>query len=104
MIRGSPVPVVDGGSLVGERVSSATRLVTLKTAARPVALAVDEVIGVRPLAAESMRSLPALLQDTGTDAIEAIGAFDEELLLVLRDTRIVPESVLPGAGSPAAPG
>jgi chemotaxis signal transduction protein len=59
-----------------------------------VALAVDEVIGIMPIAADAAESLPPLLQGTASETISAIGALDSELLLFLRLSRIVPEDVL----------
>jgi purine-binding chemotaxis protein CheW len=98
-IRGVPVPVVDSGSLLDGRESPPKRLIALKIADRRVALAVDEVLGIRELSAESMQDLPPLLKEAGDDVIEAIGTFDAELLLVLRDIRIVPDSVWTSVGS-----
>lgn len=98
-IRGAPVPVVDTGSLLDGGESFPKRLIALKIADRRVALAVDEVLGVRALPAETMQDLPQLLQEAGGDVVEAIGAFDAELLLVLRGARIVPDSVWAGVGS-----
>lgn len=98
-IRGAPVPVVDTGSLLDGGQSSAKRLIALKISDRRVALAVDEVLGIRVLPAETMQVLPPLLQQAGGDVVEAIGAFDVELLRVLRGARIVPDSVWASVGS-----
>ena len=90
IIRGEPVPVIDGGMLLaGEPLASPGRLVTLRIGARSVALAVDEVIGVRTMSAAT--ELPPLLQRAGADVVTAIGALDAELLVVLRTARLVPE-------------
>ena len=41
----------------------------------------------------TMAELPPLLREARSDAVEAIGVRDDELLLVLRATRLVPEAV-----------
>jgi purine-binding chemotaxis protein CheW len=91
ILRGSPVPVVDLGLLLGVEQVRATRLVALRVGARSAALAVGEVLGVRPLAGGS--ALPPLLQQAGHGAIETLGSLDQELLLVLQGARLVPEDV-----------
>lgn len=93
IIRGAPVPVVDGAALVGAGTSQPTRFVTVTTNDRQVALAVDAVLGVRALPADSLLDLPPLLRDADPDVVSAIGVLDAELLLVLRRGRLVPESV-----------
>jgi len=108
IIRGAPVPVVDVARLLGEeaantevgaRVQPSARFVTLKVAERAIALAVDGVVGVRTLAVESLRELPALLRDAEVDAVSSIGTLDSELLLVLRSARLVPQNLLVADGS-----
>jgi purine-binding chemotaxis protein CheW len=94
VIRGSPVPVVDAERLVGkDEPGQLTRFVTVKVEQRCIALAVDSVIGVRTLASDSLRGLAPLLQQSGTDVVEAVGMLDAELLVVLKSARIVPEAV-----------
>ncbi|HEU4583992.1 MAG TPA: chemotaxis protein CheW, partial [Polyangiaceae bacterium] len=91
ILRGSPVPVVDLGLLLGGEQVRATRLVALRAGARSVALAVSAVLGVRTLGGDS--ALPPLLKQAGHGAIEALGSLDHELLLVLQGARLVPEEV-----------
>ena len=62
----------------------------------PVALAVDAVAGIRPLAAERLHELPPLLRDADTAIVSAIGALDAELFLVLQASRLVPEALVEG--------
>jgi purine-binding chemotaxis protein CheW len=94
IVRGAPTPVVDAGALLGFAAGAQpTRFVTLRAGARIVALAVDEVLDVRELAPESLGALPPLLGDASSDVVSAIGTLDTELLVVLRATRAVPESV-----------
>jgi purine-binding chemotaxis protein CheW len=93
VIRGEPVPVVDAAALVGAESSRPARLVTLRVRGRKVALAVDEVVGIRPMAPGSQRDLPPLLRDARADVVSSIGARDAELLLVLESARMVPDEV-----------
>ena len=94
IVRGTPIPVVDTGLLIATAATGlgAARFVTIKVGSRRAALAVDAVIGVRDLASASAHMLPPLLHDAGA-VVEAVGALDADLLLVLRSARIVPESV-----------
>ena len=93
IIRGVPLPVVDTGSLLGVTESRPTRFVTVKAGNRLVVLAVDAVLGLRAIPADSLQALPPLLGDSCSELITAIGAIDAELLLVLRTARAVPESI-----------
>jgi purine-binding chemotaxis protein CheW len=76
--------------------------VTVRVSGRAVALAVEQVIGIRPIDAESLGALPPLLQMTAPDAVEAIGVLDGELLLLLETARVVPDALLDQL--PASPG
>lgn len=90
IIRGAPVPVVDGAALVGADASEPTRFVTMKVKDRQVALAVDAVLEVRSLPAESLQDLPPLLRDAEPHIVSAIGVLDADLLLVLESGRLIP--------------
>jgi purine-binding chemotaxis protein CheW len=99
VIRGVPLAVVDAARLLGPHVGRAERFITVMAGSRKLALAVDGVVGVRALAAESLLALPALLRDTDPGIVAAIGLLDAELLLVLRSARLLPDDlILPGAG------
>ena len=104
VIRGMPLPVIDLGMLLEGR-SSRTwgRFVTVKSGTRTVALAVDEVIGVRGYEASQLAELPPLLRDAGEAVIEALGTADAQLLVVLRGSRLVPEAVWGVLARQAAP-
>jgi purine-binding chemotaxis protein CheW len=94
IIRGKAVPVVDAASLLGaDDELHPTRLVTLATGDRQVALVVDAVLGLRVITTDPLQELPPLLGEYSEDVISAIGTMDAELLLVLRTARLVPESV-----------
>lgn len=104
LIRGAAVPVVDAGLLLGaDEPPEPTRFVTLNIEKRQVALAVEQVVGIRGLAAVSLQDLPPLLHEANADLVVAIGMLDRELLLVLQAARVVPDSVwdsLQGEGRP----
>ncbi len=93
VIRGTPTPVVDlGVLLLPLEPAATTRLVTLRLGQRTVALALEGVLGVRGLP-DTLASLPPLLGDASTVSVSAVARLDEELLLVLEATRLVPDSV-----------
>lgn len=93
VIRGAPVPVVDVGGLLGDPPSAgATRFVVLRLGERRVALAVEEVLGLRELSSQQRSELPPLLKDAG-DVVSRVATLDAELLLVLATARLVPDSV-----------
>jgi purine-binding chemotaxis protein CheW len=94
IIRGGPVPVVDLGVIVGNRAIQPTRLITVRTATRPIALAVDAVLGINVVTDEATGQLPPLLRDAATDVIAAIGALDNELIVFLQGARLIPDDVL----------
>ncbi len=56
-----------------------------------MALAVDEVLGVRSVPAGTLTALPPLLRDAQTEHVAAIGILDAELLLVLNGARLATE-------------
>jgi purine-binding chemotaxis protein CheW len=92
IVRGVPLPVVDTGSLLGGAGSPHMRFVIVKAGKHLVALAVDEVLGLRAIPANSLHELPPLLGDARADLVATLGAIDAQLLLVLRTARVVPES------------
>ncbi|MGH7295882.1 MAG: chemotaxis protein CheW, partial [Polyangiaceae bacterium] len=94
IVRGVPTPVVDLARLLGSPTSTAaSRFVSLRFEARPVAIAVDAIAGVRALPAGAISSATALLGDEETRAWEALGTLDGRLLVVLRAARVVPPPV-----------
>ena len=92
IIRGTPVPVIDAARLLGAGESRPTRLIALRIDGRQVALAVDEVLGIRAMTRQSLRDLPPLLRAADGQAVSAIGALDAELLLFLETARMVPDA------------
>lgn len=93
IVRGVPIPVVDLGALLGlDDAASPTRLLTVRIGTRHVALAVEAVVGIREVEAETLKALPPLLGETSADAVAMLGALEGELLLILRAGRLVPDS------------
>ena len=93
-IRGRAVPVVDVGVLTGGEPVPATRWITLAASNhRQVALAVEKVIGIRMLAETELEALPPLLDGDGPQLFSAIATRDQELLLALQASHLVPEEV-----------
>jgi hypothetical protein len=86
LIRGQPTRVYDAGVLASAVPSSAGRWVTLKTAPRPVALAVDAVLGVR--AVDEAKLAPLL------PANAASAELTGELRQVLLEAKRVPVEAL----------
>lgn len=91
IIRGAPVPVVELATLLDGEREQPGRFVTIKAGARSVALAVGAVVGVHDLESDQLSSLPPLLQHV--QGIEALGAADNQLLVVLRAARLVPDEL-----------
>jgi purine-binding chemotaxis protein CheW len=96
VLRGGPVPVIDLARLFGERTGRPQRLVAIRVADRLVALAVDEVLGLRSIPSGA---LPPLLREAAGDVVSAIATLDAELLLFLDTTRVVSEDVLDSLGA-----
>jgi purine-binding chemotaxis protein CheW len=94
IIRGSAVPVVDTGLLIGEQATKSERLVTIRAGGRTIALAAETVLGIRTIGAETLNALPPLLRDAASETIAAIGNLDAELLFFLRTALVVPQELL----------
>jgi len=88
VVRGAALPVVDLTRLVTGRPGRPTRFVTVKARERHVALAVDAVIGVRPLPKQWLHSLPPLLSASDGETVVAVGTLDAELAMVLETSRL----------------
>jgi purine-binding chemotaxis protein CheW len=108
VIRGAPVPVVELAGLLqgaeGESHGSErreSRYVSLRVKERVVALAVDEVIGLRKLDSSALEELPPLLQEGAGGAVSAMGMLDMQLLLLLRAARLIPEDAWGEWAAPA---
>lgn len=95
-IRGLPVPVVDAASAFADNgsdsISQSARFVSIKAAGRHVALAVDEVVGVRQINSAELSDLPPLLASAKERLVSAMGVLDGALLLVLRSGKLLPDA------------
>ncbi len=94
IIRGAVVPVVSLAQLMGDTENGLpSRFVTLALGARKVAFAVEHVLGVRTLQAQTVEDTPLLLQAVDTGSVAAITILDAELLLLLQSARLIPDSL-----------
>jgi purine-binding chemotaxis protein CheW len=93
VIRGTPAPVLDVGSVLGAPGGRPGRFVTITLDDRLVALAVEAVLGIRTLDDATLVGLPPLMGFLDRTVLSAIGTLDSDLLLVLGDARLVTEEV-----------
>lgn len=94
VIRGALVPVVDASALLGSADGALRgRFVTIRSGARRVALAVDEVLGIHEFPRAALQELPPLVREASAEVVSALGTLDRELLLVLHAAHLVPEDV-----------
>jgi purine-binding chemotaxis protein CheW len=102
IVRGAPVPIVSVARLLDEPGGHAGRFVIVKTGARRVGLAVDEVVGFRTLTRDAFTQLPPLLAIASATAVAQIAVLDGELLAVLGAAGIVSEAVFDAVATRAA--
>lgn len=91
VIRGVATIVLDLAQLLGTTASASARCVLVRTGERVVALVVDAVDRVAPLASAELAALPPLARSAGGDVIAAIGAVDAGLMVVLEASRLMAE-------------
>jgi len=103
VIRGAPIPVVHATRLLDAEEPQPSRFVTVRAGDRRVAVAVDSVLGIRPIAVRLLLDLPPLLGDARAEVISAVGTLDGEFLIVLRSARLVPEDVWSGLEAEGLP-
>lgn len=88
-IRGRAVPVLDlRSALESEAPGKAALWIHLEVDGKPVALAADGVIGVRPTSED--RPAPAFLQAAPAGALDRLGTADDELVALLDGLRLIP--------------
>jgi purine-binding chemotaxis protein CheW len=92
IVRGVPLPVIDGARLLGSPGGTAGRFVVLRTGPDRAALLVDAVLGVRQVPLDELRDLPALSGATNREVVDAIGLLDAGLLVVLDASRILQQA------------
>jgi purine-binding chemotaxis protein CheW len=102
IIRGTAVPVVDIGLLIGDQTTNSERLITIRAGSRTIALATETVLGIRAIGAETFGGLPPLLRHAASETIAAIGTLDAELLFFLRTALVVPQELLDRLGPDGA--
>jgi purine-binding chemotaxis protein CheW len=91
VVRGSAVPVVDAGTLLGRVGDTVGRWVTVSLGERRVALAVESVEGVQRLPSGTLERLPPLLRGASERVVAAVQALDGQLLVVLEAGRLFTE-------------
>ena len=100
-IRGCATPVVDCARLLGSpQAARPARLVTIAIERRQVAIALDEVLGVRHLASQALASLPPLIRSMEEGAVAQISTLDNHMLLVLSAARLIPDELWPEIMAP----
>lgn len=92
IIRGEPVVVVELGTLLGASPGEGARWLLMRAGERRVALAVDDVLGIREVDPNVWKDLPPLLHGADAGIVKAIGARDADLILALRAGSILPEA------------
>jgi purine-binding chemotaxis protein CheW len=99
IVRGAPVPVLELAALVGAQdAGTTTRFVAIRAGGRPLVLAVDSVVGVRELDPGALHEVAPVLGGTSLDLVEAVGALDRDLLLILRAARTISDSLWQSLG------
>jgi purine-binding chemotaxis protein CheW len=88
-IRGVPTPVIDLGAWFACELSSPRWFVTISVGQRVAAVAVDEVLGIRSLAAAHVAELPPLLASADAAIVESVAAADADLVFVLSAARLI---------------
>lgn len=84
VIRGEPVTVVDLGRMIDPTATGAiARFVTLRVGDRRVAVALQDVLGVRSIPEADLRRMPPLLSQAAAGLVSALGTLDRQLLMVL---------------------
>ena len=91
VIRGGPVPVLDLACLLGHDKSKVTRLITVRSGGRLLALAVGEVLGLMRDEETGRKNRVPLMRDAAQESVSAIGALDSEALLFLNTLQLLPE-------------
>ncbi|HMA97332.1 MAG TPA: chemotaxis protein CheW [Polyangiaceae bacterium] len=95
VIRGRPTPVLHLGMLLGVGAGTAgQRFVNVLIRDRPVALEVDEVLGVRALSQAQLAMTPPLVGGALTERVEGLCVLDGALMAWLDAGRLVQNELL----------
>lgn len=93
VIRGAHVPVVDLAALLGVSDGQrGARLVSVRAGARPLALEVDEVLGIRELDPAALERTPPLLSRALPECVDSLGTLDGQSMALLETARLLPEA------------
>ena len=93
LIRGLPTPVLDLARLLGETTGGpGSRFVIVRDGDRFLALALQQVIGLRAMEAGAWQTLPSLLEGAAPH-VTALGVLPEGLVSLLRTGRLCPSEV-----------
>lgn len=104
-VRGAAQPVVDLAQLLfgPSKEPVVGGFVALRLASRRVVLAVERVVSVRSLSAHELSQVPPLLAGSEREGVEALGALDGELLVLLSTGFSLPDELWAAAeGAPEA--
>jgi purine-binding chemotaxis protein CheW len=93
IVRGSLLPIVDVAALLGAEAGQGRRLVLVRAGERHLALAVDEVLGIRRLDDAALTRTPPLISSALSEGVEQIGSLDGEALAMIEVVRLVPTAV-----------
>lgn len=94
VIRGSAVPVVDLGALLGgDAVRAAGRMVTVRSRSGSIALVVDEVLGVRDIAESTSGQRSSLLDGADRKTTDELATLDGHLLAILEVGELLPDEL-----------
>lgn len=95
IIRGSMLPVVSLGTLLGAAgEATGRRFVTVRAGeGRLAALEVNEVLGARHIDTAALDVMPPLLSEALPDLVERLGALDGQILAVLKAATLLPDAL-----------
>jgi purine-binding chemotaxis protein CheW len=103
IMRGVPTLVIDVARLLGGTAAPVTRFVAVRTEQGPVACAIGDILGVRPITTRTAGGHEALLGSAAAGLISAVGTLDAAPVLMLRSMRLVPDEVWAAAAGTAVP-
>ncbi|WP_437627069.1 chemotaxis protein CheW [Sorangium sp. So ce1151] len=94
VIRGAHVPVIDLAALLGVADGQrGARLVSVRAGERPLAIEVDEVLGIKSLDPAALERTPTLVSEALPACVDRLGRLDGQSLALLETARLLPEAV-----------
>ena len=103
IMRGIPTLVVDVARLLGGAEAEVSRFVAVRTERGPVAFAIGDIHGVRPVSTTTAGRHETLLGDAPARLIAGVGTIDAAPVLLLQSMRLVPDEVWAAAAALAVP-